>query len=74
MFLEKTKENQKIKNVNNELDYDISIPAEIEEHTYRFRIIDDLENDAKNYVEIIRILKTILANISKLRKIQEFKE
>lgn len=74
LFLEKTKENQKIKNVNNELDYDISIPAEIEEHTYRFRIVDDLENDAKNYVEIIRILKTILTNISKLRKIQEFKD
>lgn len=73
-FIEKTKENQKIKNVDNELDYSISIPAEIEEHTYRFRIIDDLENDAKNYTDIIKILKNIITNILKLRQISEFKD
>lgn len=74
LFLEKTKENQRIKNVNNELDYSISIPAEIEEHTYRFRIIDDLENDAKNYTDIIQILKNIITNILKLKQISEFKD
>ena len=73
-FIEKIKENQKRKNVDNELNYDISIPSEIEEHTYRFRIIDDLESNVKDYTNIITLLKNIISNISKLRKISDFKD
>lgn len=73
-FLEKVKENQRIKNINNELDYEITIPAEIEERTYRFRIIDDLEDNAKNYEDIIKLLKSIITNVKKLKQISEFKD
>lgn len=73
-FLVKVKENQRTKNINNELDYEITIPAEIEERTYRFRIIDDLEDNAKNYESIIKLLKNIITNIKKLKQIPEFKD
>ena len=73
-FLEKVKENQRIKNINNELDYEITIPAEIEECTHRFRIIDDLEDNAKNYDNVINLLKNIITNIKKLKQISEFKD
>ena len=73
-FLEQAKNNQIIKNTDDELDYNITIPAEIEENTYRFRIIDDLSDDSKNYTDIIKILKTLLNNTIKLDKQAEFKD
>lgn len=74
LFLQRVKQNQKKKDIDNELDYNLTIPAEIEEHTYRFRIIDDLEDNTKSYSEIINILGNILNNITKLKKLSEFKD
>ena len=73
-FLDKTKENQVIQNIEDELDYNLTIPSEIEENTYRFRIIDDLDYEERNYNDIIKIIKNLIDNVIKLGNKEEFKD
>ena len=72
--MERVKNNQKIKEVNNELDYELQIPCEIEEKTYRFRIIDDLESNERDYTIVLKQLKNILKAIDKLLDIPQFND
>lgn len=73
-FLENIKANQKSKEINNNINYEIEIPADIEEKTYRFRIIDDLDNNEKSYTSIIKKLDKILKDINQLMDEKEFKD
>lgn len=74
LFLETAKHNQKTKEINSALDYEIQIPCEIEEVTYRFRIIDNLDSNEKDYGLVLKKLKSILNSINQLLKMLEFKD
>lgn len=71
-FLKVVKSNQEKKILENNLDFELSIPSEIEESTYRFRIIDDLDRSEISYEDIIKILKNMIKEINKLLKIDKF--
>ena len=66
--------NQKLEDKENELDFEIEIPCEIENSTHLLRIVDNLNDNKKDYSIIIEKLQNIIRNLNDLCKIDEFKE
>ena len=73
-FLKHTEESLKKKKIDNELMYDVSIPSEIEDYTYKVRIIDNLQYTAKDFADIIKSLTKINNEIIKLKSYEDFED
>lgn len=58
--------NQELEDKENELDFEIEIPCEIENTTYLLRIVDNLTDDKKDYSKIIAKINEIIKNLNEL--------
>ena len=72
--IEKINENQISEDINSELDFDIPIPAEIEDKTYLLRITDNLQLKKYNYKLIITSINNIIKSSEELYKLEGFDE
>ena len=70
----KINNNQNTEAINNELDYDIPIPAEIEDKTYLLRITDNLELKSYDYKTIYTSLNNIIIELQKINNLEGFKD
>lgn len=66
--------NQETEAINTELDYDISIPSEIEDKTYLLRITDNLNLKIYDYKTICTNLNSIIIALQKLNNLDGFKD
>lgn len=66
--------NQKKFNVTNNLDFEIELPSEIEDKTYRLRVIDKLVSDSKDYTTIISKLKILLSDLKEIVGLENFND
>lgn len=66
--------NQKLDDKENELDFEIEIPCEVENSTYLLRIIDNLNNSPKDYSLIIKKLKKAISILNEITGIKDFKD
>ena len=63
------KDNANLIKIQNELDFDIVLPSEIEDKSYNLRIIFDLNENDKDYNPIIEQIKLIESEISVLSEL-----
>lgn len=66
--------NQNTETVNTELDYDISIPSEIEDKTYLLRITDNFNLKTYDYKTICTSLNNIIIALQKINNLEGFKD
>lgn len=66
--------NQNTEAINTELDYDISIPSEIEDKTYLLRITDNLNLKTYDYKTIYTSLNNIIISLQKINDLKGFKD
>ena len=66
--------NQNTEAVNTELDYDISIPSEIEDKTYLLRITDNFNLKTYDYKTICTSLNNIIIALQKINNLEGFKD
>lgn len=76
-YIERTikviKNNQIIEDIESKLDFELSIPCDIEDFTYRLRIIDNLDNpNVNDYDTITNKIKLIIKNLLDLCKLPNF--
>lgn len=64
--------NQNIADKENELDFDIIIPSDVEDSTYLLRIVDNLENNKVNYTLIIEKISQIIKILRELANMDNF--
>lgn len=64
--------NQNIADKENELDFDIIIPSDVEDSTYLLRIVDNLENKAVNYSLIVEKVCQIIKLLRELSDMDNF--
>lgn len=72
--IEKINDNQNTESINTELDYDISIPSEIEDKTYLLRITDNLDLKTYDYKTICLNLNNVITSLQKINKLDGFKD
>ena len=72
--LTKIKQNQRTQEINTELDYEIDIPAEIEDKTYLLRVTDNLEIKTYNYNFICTSIGKIIEDLKKINNIDGFND
>lgn len=67
------KNNQVTEDIENKLDFELPIPCDIEDFTYRLRIIDNLDNpNVNDYDTITNKIKLIIKNLLDLCKLPNF--
>lgn len=66
--------NQNTEAINTELDYDISIPSEIEDKTYLLRITDNFNLKIYDYKSICVSLNNIIIAMQKINNFEGFKD
>lgn len=67
------KNNQIIEDIESKLDFELPIPCDIEDFTYRLRIIDNLDNpNVYDYNTITNKIKLIIKNLLDLCKLPNF--
>lgn len=72
--LTKIKQNQRTQEINTELDYEIDIPAEIEDKTYLLRVTDNLEIKTYDYNSICTSIGKIIEDLKKINNIDGFND
>lgn len=73
-LLNRIENNQNLFDKNNELDFEISIPSEVENSTYLLRVVDNLDNIKKDYVKITEAITLIKRSLTELCEIEEFSD
>ena len=71
-LLNRIEHNQNIEDKENELDFDITIPSEIDDSTYLLRIVDNLENNKVSYSLIIEKITQIIKLLKELCDMNNF--
>lgn len=66
--------NQNTEAINTELDYDVSIPSEIEDKTYLLRITDNLNLKTYDYKTICTSLNNIIIALQKINDLEGFND
>ena len=66
--------NQNTEAINTELDYDVSIPSEIEDKTYLLRITDNLNLKTYDYKTICTSLNNIIIALQKINNLEGFND
>lgn len=72
--IKKINENQITEDINSELDFDIAIPAEIEDKTYLLRITDNLQIKKYNYKIISSSINNVIKSLEDLYKLDGFND
>lgn len=72
--IKKVNENQITEDINSELDFDIAIPAEIEDKTYLLRITDNLQIKKYNYKIISSSINNVIKSLEDLYKLDGFND
>lgn len=72
--IKKMEINQETEKIETELNYEIDIPAEVEDKTYLLRITDNLDIKIINYNLIISSINSIIVALEKLNKADGFND
>lgn len=72
--IKKVNDNQITEDINSELDFDIAIPAEIEDKTYLLRRTDNLQIKKYNYKIISSSINNVIKSLEDLYKLDGFND
>lgn len=72
--LKKIKANQETIDIDSELNFEFTIPAEIDSDTYLLRIVDDLSVDIIDYNKIISLIDNIFLSINSMNQLEGFED